>query len=67
MNSNGQGNQPTSFWLDDATRTIMDDLTSKTGMSRSAVVREAVKLMHSDSSNAEIRRLVKELSRAVGT
>ena len=64
--------QPTSFWIDVDTRELLTELTEQLGMSRSAVVREAIRLMHADTSDqgarrAEVRRLVKELSRAVGT
>ena len=63
----GRATRPTSFWLDDETRRIMDKISSQTGMSRSAIVREALGLMDADPSNVEIRRLVKELAAATGT
>jgi len=64
---NGPGTrpQPTSFWLDDETKTILTRLTRELGMNRSAVVREAVRRMVAADNGAEVRRLVAELERAV--
>lgn len=56
----------TSFWIDDETQGLLDDLVASLGMNRSAVVRQAIRLMHTSADEKEIRRLVNELSRAVG-
>lgn len=56
---------PTSFWLDDETKGVLDRLTRELGMNRSAIVREAIRRMVSDDKAAEVRRLVAELERAV--
>lgn len=59
--------RPTSFWLDDDTLATLEKLASKTGMSRSGIMREAVRLMDADPKQAEIRKLVTQLAKAVGT
>ena len=64
-NQRAEGTTPTSLWLDADTRKLLDDLTKRMGMTRSGVIREAIKLMHSDKSSVEILRLVKELSKVV--
>ena len=61
------GTRPTSFWLDDETQATLVKLAGQTGMSRSAIVREAIRLMDADPSQAKIRKLVKDLAKAVGT
>lgn len=65
--TNGIPTRPTSFWLDEETQSILIKLSNQTGMSRSAIVREAIRLMDADPSQAKIRKLVKDLSKAVGT
>lgn len=62
---NGSKTLPTSFWLDEDTRAILDELTEQLGTSRSAVVRDAIKLMSSDPKMSTVRRLVAELSKVV--
>jgi predicted DNA-binding protein len=57
--------QPTSFWLNNETKSTLDRLTQELGMNRSAVVREALRRMASDTNSTEVRRLVAELERAV--
>lgn len=64
-NQRKEGTTPTSLWLDANTRQLLDDLSKRMGMTRSGVIREAIKLMHSDTSSIEIRRLVKELSEVI--
>lgn len=59
------GKHPTSFWLDDEAKDLLSSLVEDLGMTRSAVVREAIKRMATDPQMAEIRRLVHELSKAV--
>lgn len=59
--------RPTSFWLDEETQSILIKLSNQTGMSRSAIVREAIRLMDADPTQAKIRKLVRELAKAVGT
>lgn len=56
---------PTSFWLDDETKSVLARLTEELGMNRSAVVREALRRMVSEDKSTEVRRLVAELERAV--
>lgn len=58
---------PTSIWLDEETKGLLGQLEKELGLSRSAVIREAVRLMNSDTDHerAEVRRLVSELSRVV--
>lgn len=56
---------PTSFWLDDEAKNLLTALAEDLGMTRSAVVREAIKRMATDPQMAEIRRLVHELEKAV--
>lgn len=58
---------PTSFYLDDDTRELLNELVLELGISRSAVVRAAIKNMHSGSDTAEIRRLVSKLHKAVAS
>lgn len=65
MAQNGSRLQPTSLWLDDDTRAILDKLTKELGMNRSEVMREAIRRMVTDEQAAEVRRLVAELGRAV--
>jgi predicted transcriptional regulator len=63
---NGPGAKlPTSFWLDDETKSSLDRLTQELGLNRSAVVREAIRRMVSEDKSTEVRRLVAELERAV--
>lgn len=57
--------QPTSFWLDDESKSTLDRLTRELGLNRSAVVREALRRMVADDHSAEVRRLVAQLGRAV--
>lgn len=57
--------KPTSFWLDDETRSSLDRLTEELGLNRSAVVREAVRRMVAKDKSTEVRRLVAELERVV--
>jgi len=61
------GTRPTSIWLDDETEAILVKLVGQTGMSRSKLIREAIRLMDADPSQAKIRKLVKDLAKAVGT
>lgn len=56
---------PTSFWIDDETKEILQKLSSETGLSRSAIVREAVKSMHTDKKMSRVRKLVDELHKVV--
>lgn len=56
---------PTSFWIDDETKSTLMRLGQELGLNRSAVVREAIRRMGSDDRNAEVRRLVAQLERAV--
>lgn len=58
--------QPTSFWLDDRTKDVLDRLTQELQMNRSAVVREAIRRMAAQDQNSEVRRLVAQLQRVVG-
>ena len=55
----------TSFWLDEETRVILDELVQELGTTRSAVVREAIRRMRADPKMSKMRRLVAELSRVV--
>lgn len=57
--------QPTSFWLDPETRATLDKLVLKLGISRSAIVREAIRSMAEDDAMIDIRLLVGELYRKV--
>lgn len=57
--------QPTSFWLDDETKGILEQLTQELNLNRSAVVREALRRMVQQDRNTDIRRLVAELERVV--
>lgn len=63
MSKNGK--HPTSFWLDDESKNLLSGLVEDLGMTRSAVVREAIKRMATDPQMTEIRRLVHELEKAV--
>lgn len=65
MGGSKNGPQPTSFWLDADTREILDSLTQELGMSRSAVVRDAIRLMKADPEMDSVRRLVAELGKVV--
>jgi predicted transcriptional regulator len=56
---------PTSFWLDVETRALLDALTAELEMSRSAVVREAIRQMGADDKRQEIRRVVRDLEKLV--
>lgn len=56
---------PTSVWFDDETKATLDRLTQELGLSRSKVVREAIRRMVADDKAVEVRRLVAELERAV--
>lgn len=59
---------PTSIWLDEPTREILDDLCDQLDMSRSEVMREAIRRMSSNEDHsAEIRRLVAKLSKLVSS
>lgn len=60
-----KADKPTSFWLDGETRETLARLGQDLGLNRSAVVREAIRRMAADGQDAEIRRLVHELERAV--
>ena len=64
-NGPGTKRQPTSFWLDDETKSSLDRLTKELGLNRSAVVREAIRTMATDNQSTEVRRLVAELERVV--
>jgi predicted transcriptional regulator len=57
--------RPTSFWIDDESRALLQEISKETGMSRSAVVREAIKGLHGDRRMAKVRRLVNELHQVV--
>lgn len=61
----GPKRTPTSFWLDDETKSSLERLTQELGLNRSAVVREAIRRMVSEDKSTEVRRLVAELERAV--
>jgi predicted DNA-binding protein len=65
-NKHKEGTVPTSFWLDEETRVMLQDLSERMGMTRSGVIRQAIKIMHSDASSTEIRRLIRELAKLVG-
>lgn len=65
MAHNGNRPQPTSLWLDEDTKTILEKLQEDLGLNRSEVVREAIRRMVADDQTAEVRRLVAELGRAV--
>lgn len=65
MSENGHKTLPTSFWLDEDTREILDSLTKELGVSRSAVVRDAIRLMKTDPKMSTVRKLVAELSKVV--
>lgn len=60
-----EARQPTSFWLDAETQAILDGLTDDLGLSRSAVVRNAIRLMKSDPQMDTVRKLVAELGKVV--
>lgn len=60
-----KASHPTSFWLDDETKDALAQLGKELGLNRSAVVREAIHRMNTGDRNAEVRRLVHELERAV--
>lgn len=53
---------PTSFWLDDETKAILERLMQEFDISRSEVVRDAIRRMGADDDRNEIRRLVDALS-----
>lgn len=61
----GTKSHPTSFWLDEETKATLERLMEERGISRSEVVREALRRMGEDKSRNEIRRLVDELDRIV--
>ena len=56
---------PTSFWLDDETKATLERLMEERGISRSEVVREALRRMGQDDNRNEIRRLLEELDKIV--
>jgi Arc/MetJ-type ribon-helix-helix transcriptional regulator len=60
-----QRRRPTSIWLTDEEDRILLELATELGMSRSAVIREALRRMRADTDMAEVRRLVAELTKAV--
>lgn len=62
---NGRTTRATSFWLDEPTRELLSALVDDLGMNRSAVVREAIRRMATDPQMSEVRRLVRELEKAV--
>lgn len=62
---NGSRTRPTSIWLDDETKAIVETLGEELGLNRSELIREAIRRMVADDKTAEIRLLVAELSRAV--
>ncbi len=57
--------RPTSFWIDDQSRAILSRLSAETGLSRSALVREAIKTMDSDKQMGQVRSLVRQLDKVV--
>lgn len=57
--------RPTSFWIDDESRAILSKLAAETGLSRSALVREAIKTMDSDKQMGQVRSLVRQLDKVV--
>lgn len=57
--------QPTSFWLDDETQKTLESLAVDLGISRSAVVRDAIRLMKADPQMDSVRKLVAELGKVV--
>ena len=57
--------RPTSFWIDDQSRAILNRLSAETGLSRSALVREAIKTMDSDKQMGQVRSLVRQLDKVV--
>jgi predicted transcriptional regulator len=63
--SKDNGTKPTSFWLDEDTRRLLSTLVEDLQMTRSAVVREALRKMVVDTDMSEVRRLVRELEKAV--
>lgn len=57
--------KPTSLWLDEETRQLLEGLAADAGTSRSQVIREAIRKMADDKHEAEVRRLVAALAREV--
>src|SRR5262245_19568993 len=55
--------RPTSFWLNDESRALLKRMADETGLSQSALVREAIKTMSDDKQMAEVRSLVRRLER----
>ena len=65
VESGRKARKPTSFWLDEETIASLTRLGEELGLNRSAVIREAIRRMSADDQDAEVRRLVRELERAV--
>jgi predicted DNA-binding protein len=57
--------RPTSFYIDKEADELLVRLCAETGMSRSAIVREAIKSMAENDQMTQVRQLVRELSRVV--
>lgn len=62
------GSRPTSFWLDDETLEILKDLVQKHEISRSHIVREAIRRMAGEVGDVDVgeaRRLIHQLEKVV--
>lgn len=55
----------TSFWLDDEARETLKRLGEETGLSRSAIIRQAIRALDSDEQMKQVRQLVDELRKVV--
>ena len=63
----GTKSHPTSFWLDDETKSTLERLMEELGTTRSDVIREAIRRMgdKEERNRNEIRKLVNKLSEIV--
>lgn len=55
----------TSFWMDDEARETLQRLSKETGLSHSAIIRQAIKALDSDEQMKQVRKLVDDLRKVV--
>lgn len=62
------GTRPTSFWIDDETFEILKELVEDLGISRSHVVRDAIRRMAGKTGDVDVteaRRLLRQLEKVI--
>lgn len=55
----------TSFWLDYEALETLQRIKEETGLSHSAIIRQAIKVLDSDEQMKQVRKLVRELGKVV--